>query len=68
MTLRTPAIILAAMTSASLLWAPQALAFCGVIQETAQSQNPMFAAPKANRLVDRKVLAPSSTKTRALPA
>lgn len=57
MRLRTPAIILAAMTSASLLWAPQALAFCGVIQETAQSQNPMFAAPKANRLVDRKVRA-----------
>ena len=57
MRLRTPAIILAAMTSASLLWAPQALAFCGVIQETAQSKTPMSAAPKANRLVDRKVRA-----------
>ncbi|MBK8769037.1 MAG: hypothetical protein IPM06_01245 [Rhizobiales bacterium] len=57
MKLRTPAIILAAMTSASLLWAPQAVAFCGVIQETAQSQNPMLANPKATRMVDRKVRA-----------
>jgi len=43
------------LLSSLVMAAPAAHAFCGVIQETAQSKNPSKASKQASKLAQRKV-------------